>query len=165
VKKLVVLSLVGLLMGAVGCASSPDAKTSTKSKVSTEKTDNETVSLAGLFGLMGPSMSKEEKQVAIEKASDFPLGTKQNPIRTQGPAGQREYLSRLVCEDLRMPYFERAGNVGPGPYGSIVDLYIVECRDSQPEKAEIFMDMYFPGHVEAQAVDGFEIQKVKADDK
>lgn len=92
---------------------------------------------------------------ALEAAAAQPLGSERNPVRADSPLGQRAYLSRLRCENGQAPRFRRVGNMGPGPFGSIVDLYIVECPGSAPARTEIYMDMYFRGYVESRPVEGF----------
>lgn len=83
-----------------------------------------------------------------------PLGSETNPIRAKGPDGQRDYLARLRCDDGRAPEFERAGSMGVGPYGKIVDLYTLHCRKGPVR--QVTMDMYHCVE-EARAIDGFEI--------
>jgi hypothetical protein len=101
-----------------------------------------------------PLDGKELAAVEAE-AAKHPLGSKENPVRAQDPAGQRAYLKRLRCPSGKAPSFERAGDVGPGIYGSIVDRYQVECKDGL--KAEVIIDMYHRGYVEKQPVPGFTI--------
>jgi hypothetical protein len=110
--------------------------------------------LAKMMEEMGGNGLKGKKLgTAIEKASLEPLGSAKNPVRADGPGGERGYLARLRCADGTAPAFERRGNVGPGIYGYIVDLYAVRCGDTE---SEVRMDMYHR-HVEAQAVPGFTI--------
>ena len=96
-------------------------------------------------------------QSALAAAEKHPLGSERNPVRAEMPPGQRAYLGRLRCADGNVPTFYRIGNFGSGAFGSIVDGYDVRCDGSSPAKSTIFMDMYFPGHVETRAVDGFTI--------
>lgn len=139
--------LIGLAFAAslAACASQP-------------KPTNDADDLLGKMGFgpmypqKGPALDK-----AIAEAEKQPLGSQANPVRVGGPPGQRAYLNRLRCSNGAPPTFERAGNLGPGVYGSIVDLYIVECRGGTPAKSEIVMDMYFPDHVENRPVAGFTI--------
>ncbi|WP_140984114.1 hypothetical protein [Asticcacaulis tiandongensis] len=91
----------------------------------------------------------------IRKADAYPLGDAKNPVRVNSPAGQREYLSRLRCENGQPPAFHRVGSFGLGPYENIIDGYEVTCSGSQPEKTMIYMDMYFLKHIETRAVEGF----------
>lgn len=92
---------------------------------------------------------------ALKAAEGQPLGSEKNPVRADMPQGQRAYLDRLRCANGKPPAYQRAGNVGAGAFGSIVDLYVTRCDGSTPAQAEIYMDMYFPGHVEQRAVPGF----------
>ena len=52
-----------------------------------------------------------------------------NPVRAFQPDGQRAYLRRLVCPGGAPPDFRRIGNIGPGPYSTILDDYEVKCGD------------------------------------
>jgi hypothetical protein len=111
--------------------------------------------ISDLFGGGGLKGKKLEK--AIEKAAKSPLGSEQNPVRVNMPAGQRAYLSRLRCENNEKPKFERGGSVGAGPFGSIVDVYNVDCGGSAPGTVSVYLDMYHPQHQEKQPVPGFTI--------
>lgn len=106
--------------------------------------------LSGESALQGKKLKK-----AIAKADQHPLGSKANPVRTTMPQGQRLYLSRLRCSDGQAPQFYRAGNVGPGPFGNIVDLYKVTCPGAEPAASDIHMDMYHGGFIESRTVPGF----------
>jgi hypothetical protein len=106
--------------------------------------------LRGESALQGKKLEK-----AIEKAEEHPLGSKANPVRVTMPQGQRLYLSRLRCSDGQAPQFFRAGNVGPGPFGNIVDLYKVTCPGAEPAASDIYMDMYHGGFIESRTVPGF----------
>lgn len=92
---------------------------------------------------------------ALKAAEKHPMGSEKNPVRADMPEGQRAYLQRLRCANGKPPNYQRAGNIGPGVFGSIVDLYEVRCDGSTPAEAEVYMDMYFPGHVEQRTVPGF----------
>jgi hypothetical protein len=85
------------------------------------------------------------------------LGSEQNPIRVNMPAGEREYLSRLRCSDGAAPQFRRIGNAGVGVNGNIVDVYDVRCPNGEPRQSQIWMDMYYPSHRENGAPPGFTI--------
>lgn len=114
--------------------------------------------LALLRMLSGESMVQgAELDDRLAEAAAHPLGSKENPVRAQGPAGQRAYLSRLRCADLKQPKFYRAGSEGVSPYGNIVDVYVVTCADSEPAESRIYIDMYHAGHVESAAVPGYGI--------
>lgn len=120
--------------------------------------------LSSLFG--GPDMPHgEELDELIEAASAKPLGSQENPVRVNMPAGQRAYLARLRCEDGNAPTFHRVGNFGVGVFGRIIDGYEVKCEGSAPEETMVFMDMYHPQHVENKPVDGFTIEGGEAEKK
>ena len=99
-----------------------------------------------------------ELEAIEEGASEFPLGSRENPVRAEGPPGQRAYLARLRCSNGRRPEFGRMGSAGMSPYGNIVDIYRVECRGGEPAVSEVFIDMYHRGHRETRAVPGFTIE-------
>jgi len=100
-------------------------------------------------------MEGAELDAAIGKAASFPLGSKENPVRAAGPSGQRAYLSRLRCADLKRPSFRRVGSMGISPYGNIVDGYSVTCEGSEPAERLIYLDMYHAGYAEDRAVEGY----------
>lgn len=101
------------------------------------------------------AMQGKKLEKAIKKAEQHPLGSAENPVRTTMPRGEHLYLSRLRCSDGKAPAFYREGNVGPGVYGNIVDLYIVTCKDAEPGESRIYMDMYHGGFIETRPVPGF----------
>lgn len=80
------------------------------------------------------------------------LGTEANPVRCDNVSGEQHYLRRLRDQRGKSLAFSRVGSMGVGPYGNIVDLYVVES-DTVPQR-EIYMDMYHRGHVETKAVPG-----------
>ena len=83
-----------------------------------------------------------------------PLGSRTNPIRCDYPEGERAYLDRLRCADGSIPRYSRQGSTGKGPYGNMLDHYIVICGG---QRNEVFMDMYHKDFVETAAVSGFAI--------
>lgn len=98
----------------------------------------------------GKTGGKLEK--AIAKAAAHPLGSEKNPVRANMVQGQHDYLSRLRCGDGQAPSFQRAGNIGLGVYGYIVDKYLVSCARAEP--VSVIIDMYHV-HTEQQPVPGF----------
>ena len=105
------------------------------------------------LGLATPSDAELARRRA--RAMRQPLGSRANPVLADMPAGQAAYLARLRCPGGAAPAATRAGNLGPGPYGTIVDEYRVTCPDGT--SAAVVMDMYHGGYVEAGAVPGFTI--------
>ncbi len=103
----------------------------------------------GAGGMTGGKLEK-----AIAKAAQHPLGSEKNPVRADMPQGQRAYLARLRCGDGLAPEYHRAGNIGPGIYGYIVDNYQVTCKGAAP--VSVIIDMYHV-HAEQQPVPGFAI--------
>ena len=99
---------------------------------------------------------KPRAQPNLAELDKHPHGSRENPVRVGGPGGQRAYLARLRCEDGRYPEFERAGSVGVGPWGYIMDAYSVNCASGQ--KAMVFMVMYHSRHREERTVPGFTIE-------
>ena len=104
-----------------------------------------------------------ELEAALEAASAHPLGSAENPVRAEMPQGQRAYLSRLRCANLKRPEYERQASAGMSPYGNIVDVYLVTCEGSEPASRRIYIDMYHRGHIETRAVEGYGIVSATAD--
>jgi hypothetical protein len=123
--------------------------------VAAQKTNSEA---AMMRSLGAPGLTGDKLVAAIEKARAFPLGSKDNPVRANGPGGQRAYLERLRCDEGKKPTYTRAGNVGEGVYGYIVDDYRVKCPGLT--EVTIYMDLYHDW-VEDQAVPGFTILPAK----
>lgn len=90
-----------------------------------------------------------------KKINAAALGSRDNPVRSHMPDGERAYLARLVCSDGSRPAFRRRSSMGVGPYTTILDLYDVTCGATNHE---VVMDMYHPAYVERRAVPGFTIR-------
>jgi hypothetical protein len=117
-----------------------------------------------LLGLLSATAA-----TAAAQAPAAPLGSRDNPVRAEGPPGEREYLTRLRCPSGTVPNFERIGSFEPGADGHILDGYEVLCDRPLPEPdtvpreelapgaVEIFMDMYHDGYREMAAVPGFTV--------
>lgn len=88
-----------------------------------------------------PVSRSNEVRRPVPYDSTAPLGDISNPIRGNGPFGEREYLSRLRCPGGAAPAFEREGNVGSGGDTHILDAYAVTCPNGGPVLT-VFMDMY-----------------------
>ena len=84
-----------------------------------------------------------------------PLGSRENPVQSSGPFGEREYLQRLKCPDGTPPTFSRNGSVRAGADGHILDLYSVKCPGNAPTHS-VFMDMYHSVR-ERRAISGFTV--------
>lgn len=106
------------------------------------------------FGL-GPD--QDDIRAAIEAAAAHPLGTAANPVRVGGPHGERAYIARLRCADGSAPRVGQRGNAGVGAFGTIVDVYPLDCGDAAPGRFDLVMDMYHEEHRETAAPSGFTI--------
>ena len=120
-------------------------------------TDTEVDARLSRMMALQSEMQGAELEAALADAAQYPLGSKQNPVRAGGARGQRAYLARLRCEDLTAPTFGRIGSAGMSPYGNIVDRYWVKCEGSEPAESTVFIDMYHSGYVEEAAVPGYGI--------
>jgi len=90
--------------------------------------------------------------------SKYPLGSKKNPVKTQGVRGEYNYLGRLKCQNGDKPQYGRVGSVGTGPYGYILDLYMIKCSESTKE-IEVYMDLYHPKYSENKSIEGFTLEE------
>jgi hypothetical protein len=91
----------------------------------------------------------------IREAEAYPLGSRMNPVRTD-PTAQHAYLRRLRCSNGSRLRFKRVFSAGIGPFGRIIDEYIVSCA-GKTEK--VYLDMYHRGHAEMRPIPGYAIQK------
>ena len=126
------------------CATQP------KQPTAQEASDEElTSALVALFD--------ENIQVDEKSLENIPLGTKENPVRVQGPMGQRDYLSRLVCDNNEpVSAFQRSGSAGIGPFGNIIDLYDVICDTNKGAvNHSVYLDMYHGDYEETRPAVGF----------
>ena len=99
-------------------------------------------------------------QPDLTEIAKFPLGSFCNPIKARGPSGQREYLSRLICGSGRPPTeFYRGGSVGTGPYGGLLDGYIVNCKEgTNIDEFAVYMDLNHD-YRELKPIIGFSIRE------
>ncbi|RYY02211.1 MAG: tetratricopeptide repeat protein [Gammaproteobacteria bacterium] len=143
IKKISILALALLL---TACANK-----SAKSEKEPHVSDADTAK--ALSRLLGG----EPKKVDENKLAKYPLGSEKNPIRVGGPGGQRSYLSRLVCENNEpVSSFTRQGSAGPGPFGSIIDIYEVLCDTNKGVVTHsVYLDMYHGDYEETRPAAGF----------
>jgi outer membrane murein-binding lipoprotein Lpp len=133
---------------AAGCSSTQPKEPLADSNQSEDR------DLAALVDLIAPD--RERPEVDLAKIESHPLGTKENPVRVSGPAGEHAYLGRLRCKDGAAPAFKRLGSSDVGPFGYIMDIYDVSCPAAS--STNVFMDMYHSKHREDRAIPGFEIE-------
>jgi hypothetical protein len=121
------------------------------------KPGDRTMSPEQMLREMGLAPDQEDIRAAIEAAQAHPLGTSRNPVRVGGPEGERAYIARLRCADGSAPRVGQRGNAGVGAFGTIVDVYPLDCAGAAPGRFDIVMDMYHEEHRETRAPNGFTI--------
>lgn len=138
--------IITLALSLTACTSTPAKKEPQK----TVSDANTAQALSTLLGL-------KQKTVDEKKLAKHPLGSAENPIRVDGPSGQRGYLKRLVCDNNEpVSAFERVGNAGAGPFGSIMDIYEVVCDTNKGAvKHSVYLDMYHGDYEETRPAAGF----------
>ena len=122
-----------------------------------EKIGARTSSPEQLLADLGLGVSDAELERAVAAAAAFPLGTIENPVRVGGPHGERAYIARLRCADGSRPRIGQRGSAGIGAFGTIVDIYPLDCGAAAPGKVGLVMDMYHEEHREERAPAGFAI--------
>jgi hypothetical protein len=100
-------------------------------------------------------LSEADLAARIAAAATQPLGSADNPVRAEMPAGQRAYIARLRCPDGAAPDIAGRFNIGLGPFGGVVDAYRLDCRSDGVRT--LHLDMYHPGHRETAAAAGWTI--------
>jgi hypothetical protein len=95
--------------------------------------------------------------LAVAEAAKHPLGTKANPVRVGGPEGERAYLARLRCAGGARPSIGQRRSGGIGAYGTLTDMFILDCGAPAPGRYDLVFDMYHAEHREAAAPPGFAI--------
>ncbi|HEY0113637.1 MAG TPA: hypothetical protein VGB59_10875 [Allosphingosinicella sp.] len=112
---------------------------------------------ADIAGEINPADPAAEVQAVAASVAAHPLGSLANPVRVGGPEGARAYLGRLRCSDGSTPQVgaPRAGDVGP--YGSVLQLYPLDCGSAAPGKAVLNLDLYQEEFAETRAAAGFTI--------
>ena len=106
---------------------------------------------------LGLAPDQDDLREAIAAAAAHPLGTLENPVRVGGPEGERAYIARLRCGDGSSPQVGQRSNAGVGAFGTIVDVYPLDCGNAAPGRFQIVMDMYHAEHREERAPAGFTI--------
>ena len=140
--RLIPLILVGLALAVPAHAQKPDE---------TEETPESLMSALGL------APDPERLREAIAAAEAHPLGSRENPVRVGGPSGERAYIARLRCADGASPRVGQRGSAGVGVFGSIIDIYPLDCGSAAPGRVSLVMDMYHSNHREDRAPPGFTI--------
>lgn len=121
------------------------------------KPGDRTISPEQLLEQLGMGVSDAELERAVAAASAHPLGSSANPVRVGGPTGERAYIARLRCADGSAPKVGTRGSAGVGAFGTMVDIYPLDCGAAAPGKLGLVMDMYHEEHEENRAPPGFSI--------
>jgi hypothetical protein len=122
-----------------------------------EKPGDRTLSPEQLLEQLGLAPGEDDIAAAIAAAANQPLGSIRNPVRVGGPEGERAYIARLRCADGSAPRIGQRGSAGVGAFGTIVDVYPLDCGTAAPGRIELVMDMYHEEHREDRAPAGFAI--------
>jgi hypothetical protein len=104
------------------------------------------------------SDAEAELERAVAAAAAHPLGSLANPVRVGGPDGARAYLARLRCADGSAPRIGPSRPGGVGAYGTIVELYPLDCGGAGGRPFELIVDYYHEEHREDRAPAGFRIE-------
>jgi hypothetical protein len=107
---------------------------------------------------LGAAPSEEEVARAVERARNEPLGSEANPVRVSGVEGEHAYMRRLRCADGNQPRIGQRANVGIGVFGSIVDVWSLDCGDAAPGRFSLALDMYHDNHDETRAPAGLTLE-------
>ena len=109
-----------------------------------------------MLSAVGAGNTDAEMEQAIAAANAHPLGTAANPIRVGGPEGAQAYLATLRCADGKSPRIGAARQGGVGAFGSVLQLYPLDCGSAAPGRIELNVDLYQEEHKETRAAAGFQ---------
>jgi len=119
------------------------------------KAGDRTMSPEQMLREFGLGAEQDDLRDALAAAEAHPLGTLQNPVRVGGPEGERAYIARLRCADGSAPRVGERGSGGVGAFGTVVDVYPLDCGSAAPGRFRLVMDMYHAEHRETRAPAGF----------
>lgn len=95
---------------------------------------------------VGDDFSKYQDASAVRPVHEieaYPFGTRQNPVLVHGVQGEWQYLTALKCQDNTPVNFERLGSVESGPYGYILDAFLLSCLvNNEFEEYIVYIDIY-----------------------
>jgi hypothetical protein len=122
---------------------------------SAQKLGARTATPQQVLGEMAPADPIAEAEAIAAAAAAHPLGSLENPVRVGGPQGARAYIDRLRCADGSRPQVGRRSPGGVGAYGSLTEIYPLDCGAAAPGRALLAFDLYHEEHVETRAPAGF----------
>jgi hypothetical protein len=114
-----------------------------------------TRSPAAMLGDIRLAPGQDDLAEALAAAAAFPLGSRENPVRVGGPAGEQAYLARLRCADGSAPAIGPRSDAGVGGLGTVVHQFPVRCASGAA--VTVVMDMYHEEHREDRAPPGLQI--------
>lgn len=129
------------------------------SAAAAEKPGDRTVSPGQMLGQMAPVDPRAENAAIAAAAAVHPLGSAQNPVRVAGPAGARDYLTRLRCSDGSRPVQGPHGPGAVGAYGSLTEAYPLDCGAAAPGRVVLALDLYHEEDAESRAPAGFTLDR------
>ncbi len=112
-----------------------------------------------MLAAVGAGNTDEAIEQAIAAASAHPLGTPANPIRVGGPEGAQTYFAALRCGDGKSPRIGAPREGGVGAFGSVLQLYALDCGSAAPGRVELNVDLYQEEHKETRAPAGFQVTR------
>ena len=123
-----------------------------------QKVGERTGSLQDLLGDLGGTGAEAGLDREVAAAAAHPLGTIRNPVRVGGPEGAQTYVARLRCAGGARPRLLERTSGGVGAYGTIVDIYSLDCGAAAPGRFDLVVDMYHAEHREDRAPAGFTLE-------
>lgn len=120
-----------------------------------EKLGARTATPQQVLGDMAPADPIAEAERIAAEAAAHPLGSVENPVRVGGPQGARAYIARLRCADGSRPRVGARGTGAVGAYGTLTELYPLDCGAAAPGRVSLAFDFYHEEHVETQPAPGF----------
>lgn len=138
--RLLFVLIAAALVAAPAAAQKPGDRTSTPGEV---------------LGEMGSADPMAEAERIAAAAAAHPLGSLENPVRVGGPQGARAYIARLRCADGSRPTVAARSAGGVGAYGTLTELYPLDCGAAAPGRVALAFDFYHEEHEEKRAPAGF----------
>lgn len=125
------------------------------SPAAAQKPGDRTATPQQVLGGLAPADPLAEADAIAAAAAAHPLGTLENPVRVGGPQGARAYIARLRCADGSRPATGARTTGGVGAYGTLTELYPLDCGGAAPGRVALAFDFYHEEHVETRAPAGF----------
>ena len=82
------------------------------------------------------------------------LGSREIPIKCDGPNGERAYSNMLIGPNGKFLSYRRKGSSGRRPHGNTLDCYVVTSLDKKFTH-NLYFDMYWNSYIERNAPPSF----------